>query len=52
MYKVLEVTLTAKCLLGMSTEPGINSHRRVHYRLQVRYHNTIANQKFCNILVT
>ena len=29
MYKVLEVSPKAKCLLGISTMPGINSHRRV-----------------------
>ena len=39
MYKVLEVSPTAKCLQGISTEPGINSHGRVHYRQQVGYHN-------------
>ena len=31
MYKVLEVSLTAKCLPGISTKPGINSQGRVHY---------------------
>ena len=40
MHKVLEVSPTAKCSLGISTEPGINSHGRVHYRLQVVYHNS------------
>ena len=40
MYKMLEVNPTAKCLPGISTEPGINSHGRVHYRPQVGYHNT------------
>ena len=30
MYKVLEVSPTAKYLPGISTEPGINSHGRVH----------------------
>ena len=40
MYKVLEVSLIAKCLLGISTAPGINSYGRVHYHLQVGYHNT------------
>ena len=40
MYKVLVVSPTAKCLPGISTESGINSHWRVHYRPQVGYHNT------------
>ena len=40
MYKVLEVSLTAKYSPVQSTEPGIDSHGRVHYRLQVGYHNT------------
>ena len=39
MYKVLEVSPTAKCSPGISTEPGINYHGRVDYRLQVGYHN-------------
>ena len=31
MYKVLEVSPTAKCSPGISTEPNINSHGRVHW---------------------
>ena len=31
MYKVLEVSPTAKCLPAVSTEPSINSYGRVHY---------------------
>ena len=38
--QVLEVSPTAKCSPGISTEPGINCHGRVHYRQQVVYHNT------------
>ena len=45
MYKVLEISLTAKCQPGISTEPGIYSHGRVHYRPQVGYHNTIISEK-------
>ena len=45
MYKVLEVSLTAKGAPGISTEPGTNNHGRVHYRLQVGYHNTIHLKK-------
>ena len=36
---MLEVSPTAKCSSGISTEPGINSHGRVHYQPQVGYHN-------------
>ena len=36
MYKVLEVSPTAKCSPGVNTEPCIYSHGRVHSRLQVR----------------
>ena len=40
MYKVLEVSPTAKCLPGISTEPSINSHRRVNYRPKVGYYSS------------
>ena len=43
MYKVLEVSPTAKCSPGVSTVPGINSHGRIHYRPQVGYHNNYVN---------
>ena len=39
MYKVLEVSPTAKRSPGIRTEPSIKSHGRVYYRLQVGYHN-------------
>ena len=46
MYKVLEVSLTAKCSPGISTASGINSHRTVHYHWQVGYHSINHFQLF------
>ena len=44
MYKVSEVSPTAKCSPGISTEPDINSHVRVHYRRQFGYHNNTSGE--------
>ena len=49
MYKVLEVSPTAKCSPGISKEPGINSHGRVHYRPQVGYHNNNPQRLVCHL---
>ena len=43
---MLEVSPTAKCLLEVSTAPGIDSHGRVHYRPQVGCHNNFQNWNF------
>ena len=56
MYKVLEVSPTAKCSQRISSVPGINGHRRVHYRFQVGYHNSLNlifmrySKSYCYIL--
>ena len=48
MYKLLEISPTAKCSPGISTVPGINSHGRVNYRPQVGYRKNNQKGSMCH----